>query len=218
MNYNQLSDKNICVSIANKTFAECIEIAKNAKFVELRLDLLNLNLDELKQLFSLDTKYVITNRLGDYINEQASAFLMNIIDLGVDFIDIEIEEDNEYVSDLIKYSKNTNCKVILSYHNFERTPSKEEMQNIIDSAKEQNSDYVKIAVQATTKTDVARILSLYENNDKLIAFGMGEIGRISRVVSLYLGAEFTYVATDKESTTALGQLTSKEMNDIFKII
>jgi len=218
MNYKQLSNKNICVSIANKTFTECLEIAKNAEIVELRLDLLDLNLDELKQLFSLDTRFVITNRLGDYINEQAAAFLMNIIDLGVAFIDIEIEEDNEHLSSLIDYAKVTNCKVILSYHNFERTPSVEEMQTIIDLAKSQNADYVKIAVQASSKVDTARVLSLYENNDKLIAFGMGEVGRISRVTSLYLGADFTYVAPDNESATASGQLTIEEMLKVFQTI
>ena len=218
MNYKQLSNNNLCISVANKNFAQCMEIAKNANLVELRLDLLNLNLDELKQLFDLDTKYVITNRLGDFINEQGSAFLKNIIDLGADFIDVELEENNEYLSDLIEFTKASNCKLIISYHNFEHTPSKEELQNIIDSAKKLNADYVKIATEVKTQKDVLRLLSLYENNDKLIAFGMGEVGRISRVTSLYLGAEFTYVSFDNDNKTASGQLTIDEMNKIFNLI
>lgn len=218
MNYKKLSNKNLCVSIANKSFDECMEICKKLDLVELRLDLLNLNLNELKQLFDLDTKYVITNRLGDFINEQASAFLKNIIDLGADFIDIEIEENNNYVTDLIEYSKNTNCKIILSHHNFEHTPSKEKMQEIIDKAKVQNADYVKIATEVKTQKDTLHILSLYENNDKLIAFGMGEVGRISRVTSLYMGAEFTYVAWDNDNKTAEGQYTFGEMKKIIELI
>jgi len=218
MNYKQLSNKNLCISVANKSFAQCMEIAKNANLVELRLDLLNLNLDELKQLFDLDTKYIITNRLGDFINEQGSAFLKNIIDLGADFIDVELEQNNEYLSDLIEFTKASNCKLIISYHNFEHTPSKEELQNIIDSAKKLNADYVKIATEVKTQKDVLRILSLYENNDKLIAFGMGEVGRISRVASLYMGAEFTYVSIDNENKTASGQLTVVEMNKVFGLI
>jgi len=218
MNYKQLSNKNLCVSIANKTFAECMSISKNADLVELRLDLLNLNLDELKQLFDLDTKYIITNRLGDFINEQGSAFLKNIIDLGADFIDVELEENNEYLSDLIEFTKSSKCKLIISYHNFEHTPSKKELQNIIDSAKKQNADFVKIATEVKTQKDALRILSLYENNDKLIAFGMGEVGRISRVASLYMGAEFTYVSFDDDNKTASGQLTVDEMNKVFDLI
>ena len=218
MNYKQLSNKNLCVSIANKTFAECMSISKNADLVELRLDLLNLNLDELKQLFDLDTKYIITNRLGDFINEQGSAFLKNIIDLGADFIDVELEENNEYLSDLIEFTKFSKCKLIISYHNFEHTPSKKELQNIIDSAKKQNADFVKIATEVKTQKDALRILSLYENNDKLIAFGMGEVGRISRVASLYMGAEFTYVSFDDDNKTASGQLTVDEMNKVFDLI
>ncbi len=218
MNYKRLSNKNLCVSIANKPFNKCIDIAKIAYLVELRLDLLNLNLDELKQLFDLNTKYIITNRLGDTINEQGAAFLKNIIDLGANYIDVEFEENNEYLTDLISFTKLTNCKVILSYHNFEHTPSNKELQNIIDLAKNQKADFVKIATEVTTQKDVLRILSLYENNDKLIAFGMGEVGRISRVASLYMGAEFTYVSVDEDNKTASGQLTVDEMNTLFDII
>jgi 3-dehydroquinate dehydratase-1 len=218
MNYKQLSNKNLCVSIANKNFNECLEIAKNSDLVELRLDLLELNFDELKELFKLDAKFIITHRLGGFINEQASSFLKNIIDLDPDYIDVEIEQENKYIDSLIDYAKNTNCKIIFSYHNYEHTPSKIDLQSIIDNAKKQNVAYVKIATQVTSQTDVARILSLYENNDKLIAFGIGEIGRISRVACLYLGAEFTYVSTDKNNETASGQLTKEEMNTIFGII
>ncbi len=218
MNYKQLSNKNLCVSIANKSFDDCLSIAKKSELVELRLDLLNLFDKHLKQLFALNTKYIITHRLGEWLNELSSGYLKNIIDLGADFVDVEIEEGNNYVNDLIKYAKEKNCKVILSYHNFNETPSIEYLQEIINKAKQQNADYVKIATQVASQTDVARILSLYENNDKIIAFGMGEIGRISRVACLYMGAEFTYVASDKNNQTASGQLTVDEMNDIFKII
>ncbi len=218
MNYKNLSAKNICVSIANKSFEECLLICKNAELVELRLDLLNLDFNHLEQLFKLDTQYIITHRLGELLNEQATAFLMNIIDLGAKYIDIELEENNKYITELIEYAQNADCKIILSYHNFEHTPNMEELQKIIDSAKNKNADYVKIATQVKSQTEVARILSLYEKNDKIIAFGMGEVGRISRVTSLYLGANFTYVAPDKNSSTASGQLTFDEMSNIFKLI
>ena len=218
MNYKQLSNNNLCVSIANKSFEECVEIIKKNKLVELRLDLLFFNDKQYEQILKLDAEFVVTCRYGESATLDRINVLKNVIDLGANYVDIELEFNNEFFDEIIKYAKQRNCKVIISYHNFEHTPNKKELQNIVDTAKSKGADYVKIATEVKTQKDVLRILSLYENNDKLIAFGMGEVGRISRVASLYMGAEFTYVSIDDENKTASGQLTVDEMNKVFGLI
>ena len=195
-----------------------MQIAEQAELVELRLDLLNLGFDDLSKLFKLDTKFLVTHRLGEFLNDLSSGYMKNIIDLGADYIDIEFEEENKYVDDLIEYAQQNSCKVVLSYHNYEYTPDTAYLNEIIKIAKNKKADYVKIATKVSVKSDVAKILSLYQENDKLIAFGMGEIGKISRLASLYLGAEFTYVAWDKDNKTAEGQYTFDEMKKIIELI
>jgi len=56
---------------------------------------------------------------------------------------------------------------------------------------------------------------LYNKKGKvnLIAFAMGDFGRISRVLSLYLGSPFTYVSLGKP--IAPGQFS---VDEIIKII
>lgn len=218
MNYKQLSNKNLCISLANKSFNECVDLIKKYELVELRLDLLMLNDKEFEEILKLNTKLIATCRHGESANNDRISVLKNLIDLGADYIDIELDFKNAFFDEIIEYAKKQNCKIIISYHNFEHTPSKTELQNIIDTAKEKKADYVKIATEVKTQKDVLKILSLYEDNDKIIAFGMGEVGRISRVSSLYMGAEFTYVSADDHTKTAAGQLSINEMREIINII
>jgi len=50
----------------------------------------------------------------------------------------------------------------------------------------------------------------------IVAFGMGKLGRVSRLASLYCGAAFTYVAADSGQATAPGQFTRSEMEQLLK--
>ena len=218
MKQHSLSDKNLCVSIANSSFDECVEIVKNNALVELRLDLLSLSDKEYEYLLKLNTQYIVTCRYSEDKHPNAIDTLKKVILLGADYVDIEWHLNTPYFNEILKLAKSKNCKVIVSYHNFEATPSVTEMQNIIDTAKNKGADYVKIATEVKTQKDSIKLLSLYEHNDKLIAFGMGELGRISRVSSLYMGADFTYVSIDENNKTASGQLTTDEMKTIFKLI
>ena len=78
------------------------------------------------------------------------------------------------------------------------------------------SNYVKIVTMAKSITDGSRILSLYNNNDaKLIAFSMGNYGRMSRLLCLLLGCPYTYVSLGKP--IAPGQFSVDEVKSIFTI-
>jgi len=62
--------------------------------------------------------------------------------------------------------------------------------------------------------DPAHVLSLYARVSKinLIAFAMGDFGRISRILCLYLGSPFTYVSLGK--AIAPGQFNLTEVKSI----
>jgi 3-dehydroquinate dehydratase type I len=53
---------------------------------------------------------------------------------------------------------------------------------------------------------------------KVIAFCMGEKGKISRIVAPLLGSYLTYAAWSKGKEAAPGQMTIKEMMEIFRIV
>ena len=99
---------------------------------------------------------------------------------------------------LHNYVKKTKTDILVSWHDFKKTPS-------ITALKKMNkqmikfSKFVKIVTNAKTIYDSSNVLSLYNNSGKikLIAFSMGDNGRMSRILCLYLGAPYTYVSLGK---------------------
>ena len=66
--------------------------------------------------------------------------------------------------------------------------------------------------------DVLRVLALLQKSQDmhfpLIAFCMGECGRISRFSTLYLGGYMTYVAVSEDQATAPGQFSAHQFNTL----
>ena len=82
------------------------------------------------------------------------------------------------------------------------------------------ADVVKIVPFARFWEDNLNILSLIpfakERKQKIVAFCMGEKGKISRIFSPFLGAAWTYASLDKNKLSAPGQLTVRELKDIWE--
>jgi len=79
------------------------------------------------------------------------------------------------------------------------------------------SKNVKIVTTAKSTNDSSLVLSLYHEAKpvNLIAFSMGDYGRISRILCLLLGSPFTYVSLGK--AVAPGQFSLSEMKSILKM-
>ena len=79
------------------------------------------------------------------------------------------------------------------------------------------SSTVKIVTTANNTDDATRLLELYSKKDKtnLISFAMGDSGRISRILCLYLGSPFTYVSLGKP--VAPGQFSLDEVRKITNL-
>jgi 3-dehydroquinate dehydratase-1 len=65
--------------------------------------------------------------------------------------------------------------------------------------------------------DTLAILSLYkfQNNTNLIAFAMGDYGRMSRILCTQLGSPYTYVSLGKP--VAPGQFSLDEIKSVFEL-
>jgi len=182
------------------------------KCAELRVDLVRPSMDEMKGLLAKkDVSYIVTCRPGVFDEETSLGYLMTAARLGADYIDIEIERGAEVAALMKSACDGSKCKLIISYHNFDCTPSRDELRSIIDECRGRGADIVKIACKVNAPADNAALLSLYGDGDGIVAFGMGEIGKISRLASLGCGARFTYVASDNGAGTAPGQLTVSQM-------
>ncbi len=147
---------------------------------------------------------------ADIPDEQRFSMFQYLIEIA-DIIDIELNSKiNKKVIDL---AKDNGKYALVSYHDFEKTPSKEEIQKIIDKGKDLKADIIKYAFKVNTIDDVGRILSItYQNQDKLlVAIGMGDLGKITRVAGFFFGSKITYTYTGK--SFAPGQI---ELNTLIE--
>jgi 3-dehydroquinate dehydratase-1 len=138
-------------------------------------------------------------------------------------VDIEIEAGAAYKKEIMQTARLRECQVILSYHNFENTPSKKQLGTIIEQCFSQGADIAKIACRVHSETDSARILSLYDypgqlHKGKITAIGMGEKGKITRLAAPLLGAPFTYASQSTGKETAPGQLDKDTLAKILDLM
>ncbi len=120
-------------------------------------------------------------------------------------------------TELYRFFKSRKVNLLVSWHDFARTPNKKTLEKMSRKML-RFSKNVKIVTTAKAINDTVRILSLYRKTPKsvnLIAFSMGDYGRMSRILCTKLGSPFTYVSLEKP--IAPGQFSIDEMQSIFNL-
>jgi 3-dehydroquinate dehydratase-1 len=208
----------ICISISEKNIENCLDLIEQTEIAEIRLDLTEFNDEAIERVFSCRKRLIATCRPGKYPRETQLEKLKNAILFGATYVDIEYEADDDYKRDLIAFAHNHECYIIISYHNYEYTPELEELEKIMANCFVQGCDVAKIVTLVKVNRDNSKLLSLYKSPGRLIAFGMGDLGKITRIVAPFLGAEFTYAAMDKGEPTAPGQIRYTRLKEFIASI
>ena len=213
-----------CASITEKTPKRLkqtlTKALKKSDYAEIRFDFLNPNLvpDALQQIKKDLRKCVCTLRPvsegGKF--EGGEKNRISIIKLIAEYnpflLDVELNTLSKN-KNLRRYLKNTGTDILVSWHNFKQTPSNSALKKKLTQMKK-ISNNIKIVTMAKSINDATQVLSLYKNNNtKLIAFSMGNYGRISRILCLFLGSPYTYASLGKP--IAPGQFSVDEVKSIF---
>lgn len=221
----------ICTTIQNRTLEEIMNLLESSEpriqMAEIRLDRCPLSIEEIEYLFSSsDTPLVATCRVVDDGNgtwEEAEEKLTAAVEAGAAFLDLEIEAPKEVGKRLRRACTEYGTTMIRSSHFFAGTPSDDVLRNTVEKCRKFGGEIVKIAAMATSEEDVARVLALYssiastnsaaetQRPVELVAFSMGEIGKVSRLDCLKLGSPFTYAALNENEAAAPGQWCYSEM-------
>lgn len=212
----------ICTSIQHKTYTQILDAlnAPEVEMAEIRLDLCELSDEEIEDLFGCsDTPLVATCRFGALPWEEVERRLSLAVGAGARFADLEIEAPASVSKRFQKLCRINGTEIIRSFHDFASTPDDEVLQMALARCFRYGADVAKIVTACTSADDVKRLQALYtivlEGVDsmqgRLIAFGMGEAGRQSRLECLRRGAPFTYACLSSAEATAPGQWTAAEM-------
>ena len=216
----------ICLPVVENNIDEAIkkaeEYLKIADLVEFRIDFMeNVNEEDIEKL----AKYpcIITVRPdweGGYWkedNEKRLKLIKKAIEYNAKYVDIELREKRN--KEIVKFRDETNSKtkIIVSYHDFEKTPSKNELINIVEDSLK-IGDIAKFATMVNNKEDILNILEVINKySGRVIGIGMGEKGKITRILGVYFGSILTF-ASYKGKSSAPGQIDIFTLKKILELI
>ncbi|MDH3203626.1 MAG: type I 3-dehydroquinate dehydratase [Nitrosopumilus sp.] len=216
-----------CISIAENTpykIKYTLNIAlKKSEFVEVRFDFLKTEqIPETLEIIKKDlNKVVCTLRPktegGKFSGNEKEriAILKLIAEYNPFLLDVEFNTLKKNTS-LKKYLNSTKTKILVSWHDFKKTPKSTDLRKKMNQMRKFSSN-VKIVSTAKSTDDSTRMLELYneKGNTNLISFAMGDFGRISRILCLYLGSPYTYVSLGR--AIAPGQFSVDEVKRITNL-
>lgn len=130
----------------------------------------------------------------------------------VDYVDVEIRSG--IAGDVIGFAKKKRKKVILSYHNFSKTPSLKTLEKIFGEGRKLKPDIIKIAANVRSDNDLFALISFTRRHaDKLplVVIPMG-VPACGRLAPLYFGSLFTYISLEKK--TAPGQIFHEDLRSL----
>lgn len=227
----------ICLPIVGQTNQEIIDQAKSFQcfeydFIELRIDFYENILDKEEVIFLLKELYEVIDKplLLTYrsLKEGGQIQLTDTqyIELMTwvcenhlaDLVDIELMSGNALVYQLVEIAHQNNIKVILSNHDFEKTPSTSELINRLEHMEIMGGDILKIAVMPQSYKDVICLLNVtlemsHKLSHPMITMSMGEIGVISRITGELTGSAVTFASAGQAS--APGQISVTDMQTIL---
>lgn len=231
----------ICVPLIGRTDKQISDEIKHLNnicfdLIEFRVDFydkvdnFSMVVDMLKKIrFSVNKPILFTYRTkkeggAHEMSEENYSILNSIaIESGfIDIIDIEFFSTKEVINKLISLAKQHNVKVIMSNHDFNKTPSKDELVNRLVKMQQYDADITKIAVMPTSENDVLTLLSatLEMKNIKgdrpFITISMGPLGVISRLTGELFGSCMTFASS--KDVSAPGQLNVDDVNKILNLL
>lgn len=213
---------------------------KGADILEIRLDLLGIRdleraaeiIREIKSEAGLPV--IATNRSGaeggkwEGTEEDRTGLLIGLLTYpislkdGPDAVDIELSAGREGRDKVIKAAKDHGKTVIVSSHDFSKTPSPEEMKAILAEMFLAGADIAKLAVMPQSMEDVLNLLRVtldFRNEGKsACTIAMGKPGKHTRIIAPLYGSVLTYGSVESDATAAPGQLPVDEVKKIMEML
>ncbi|HGY5183596.1 type I 3-dehydroquinate dehydratase [Citrobacter braakii] len=140
----------------------------------------------------------------------------------VDMIDLELFTGDELIKGTVEYAHAKNVAVIMSNHDFHKTPAAQEIVLRLRKMQELGADIPKIALMPQNKTDVLTLLgATLEMQERyadrpIITMSMAKTGVISRLSGEVFGSAATFGAVKKAS--APGQISVTDLRTVLTIL
>jgi len=195
-----------------------------ADAIELRLDMMDRGEDLHEILSRLRDRFnipiIITNRMAEEggnwrgSEDERVNVLRSLLPLA-DVVDIELRAPQRET--VISEARRLEKTVIVSAHDFKRTPPPAELKRILEEEQAVGGDISKLAVTPQRPRDVLNLLEAGLNASfPVCIIAMGDLGRHTRVIASLYGSRLTYASVDE--AMAPGQLRIDRVREIMKTI
>ncbi|MFV5384757.1 type I 3-dehydroquinate dehydratase [Acinetobacter junii] len=237
----QLPVKTI-VPITAKTKEQAIAQAKviaanqDADLAEFRIDLLDFAADS-KQVIALGhelKKILATKPMIATIRTHNEGGKLTISDADygktyqaylkqpfMDMLDVEMFRDQQVVKNTVKLAHDKKVLIVMSNHDFQKTPSEDEIVKRLLKQDQLGADILKIAVMPQSKQDVFTLMNAtlkvsQQSKKPLLTMSMGKLGTISRIATANMGGSFSFGMIGEAS--APGQIDVTQLKQFLKTV
>jgi 3-dehydroquinate dehydratase type I len=220
----------VCVSFIPETVTEALKLVEKAEnrgadFIEIRLDTFR-EYDVLSDIPACSKLPMIaTNKSvkhhGKFLGSETerNQTLLNAAEKGFEYVDLDLSTSE--LESIVNGVHSLGVKSIISFHDFNETPSLQKMEGILKKEIASEADVCKIIATAKSVDDnltVLNFVSKASKTAKTVCFCMGELGKTSRLLSPLFGGFFTFASLERGKETAAGQLTVQEMKAVYETL
>lgn len=231
----------ICAPIVGRTREDILMQVRTLK--EIQPDLVEWRVDWYDDVEKIDAVLLTLKEIADIIGEYPLIFTFRTKQEGgekqisfedysdlilqaaksgyIDIVDLELFiTDN--LEELIQELKKESVAVIVSSHDFKKTPSRAELLLRLQKMDTIGADILKIAVMPHNNKDVLTLLEVtnemkdLHTRKPMITMAMEKVGVISRITGEIFGSDITFGAAGQAS--APGQITVNHLRKMLKDI
>jgi 3-dehydroquinate dehydratase-1 len=133
----------------------------------------------------------------------------------IDLVDFEMGREAAHVAQVREAARAAGAQLILSFHDFERTPSAQVLSQRFAQAQEMGADIAKVAVMPQDMQDVLALLAATlaasrELDIPVAGMSMGGLGSITRLCGGAFGSALTFAIG--QGASAPGQMPIEELH------
>lgn len=216
--------------------AQVIANTADADLAEFRIDLLSFASDT-KQVIALghDLKKILGNKpmiATIRTKNEGGQLEISDVDYGktyqaylknpfMDCLDVEMFRDQKVVSEIVQKAHQKKVLIVMSNHDFQKTPSQDEIEKRLLKQDQMGADILKIAVMPKSKQDVFTLMNAtlkvsQQTTKPLLTMSMGQLGTISRVATANMGGSYSFGMIGQAS--APGQIDVTKLKQILQTV
>lgn len=197
------------------------ENAGNPESVKYSLMEMGQYLNNIPVIFTF--RHVREGGAKEYAQDVRLATICTALETGyADIIDVEACNEKSFIDDVKAAVEKNRAKLILSYHNFNETPSEEFIVNKLKEEQELGADIPKLAVMPRDFDDVLTLMkATYRARMEavdlpMITISMSDVGTISRVIGDLYGSDMSFVVGKKAN--APGQIPVAVVKRLWELL